>query len=134
VRAKFQIRPDIPSHLQVDQFQPGVTCDALVRFSNARGEVLGDLSKDQRGIAIRLKTNPPECLSPTDEVNIQDCLMSNRPVSFARNPVQFIEMGEILLEGIGGVVPRLVNRYGFKEARRILGDFSRRSSASRPTR
>ncbi len=123
VRAKFQVRSDIPKHLQVGLFQPGAIYDALVRFSNARGEVLGDLSKDQRGIAIRLKTDPAESLSPQDNANIQDFLMTNTPISFARNPVQFIEVGEIILDGIGGVVPKLVRKYGFQEARRILGVF-----------
>ena len=123
VRAKFQVRSELPSHLQIGLFQPGATYDALVRFSNARGEVLGDLSKDQRGVAIRLKTNPGERLSPGDDSNIQDFLMTNTPISFARNPVQFIEVGEILLGGIRGVIPRLVTKYGFKEARRILGVF-----------
>jgi catalase len=123
VRAKFQVRSELPSHLQVGLFQAGATYDSLVRFSNARGEVLGDLSKDQRGVAIRLKTNPTQTLSPSDDTNIQDFLMTNTPISFARNPVQFIEVGEILLGGIGGVIPRLVTKYGFKEARRILGVF-----------
>jgi catalase len=123
VRGKFQVWSDIPEHLQIGLFQPGVTYDALVRFSNARGEVLGDLSKDQRGIAIRLKTREGERLSPKDASDIQDFLMTNTPISFARNPVQFIEVGEILLGGIPWVVPRLVKKYGFKEARRILGVF-----------
>ena len=123
VRGRFQVRSDIPKPLQVGLFQPGATYDALVRFSNARGEVLGDLSKDQRGIAIRLKTDPAESLSPEDDSNIQDFLMTNTPISFARNPVQFIEVGEILLGGIGGVVPKLVKKYGLREARRILGVF-----------
>jgi catalase len=123
VRAKFQVRSELPSHLQVGFFQPGATYEALVRFSNARGEVLGDLSKDQRGVAIRLKTDPDGSLSPMDDANLQDFLMTNTPISFARSPVQFIEVGEILLGGIGRVVPRLVTRYGFKEARRILGVF-----------
>ncbi len=123
VRGKFQVSSDIPKHLQISFFQPGVTYDALVRFSNARGEVLGDLSKDQRGIAIRVKTKAGQSLSPTDMSNIQDFLMTNTPVSFARSPVQFIEVGEILLDGISGVVPRLVKKYGFTEARRILGVF-----------
>ena len=123
VRAKFQVRSELPSHLQVGLFQPGINYDALVRFSNARGEVLGDLSKDQRGIAIRLKTDPARSLSPKDDANIQDFLMTNTPISFARNPVQFIEVGEIILDGIGGVVPKLVTKYGFLEARRILGVF-----------
>jgi catalase len=123
VRAKFNISSEIPNDLKVGLFQPGAIYDALVRFSNARGEVLGDLSKDQRGIAIRVKTNPAERLSPKDDSNIQDFLMTNTPISFARNPVQFIEVGEILLGGIGGVVPRLVRKYGVKEAWRILGVF-----------
>lgn len=123
VRGRFRIMPDIPSRLQVGLFQPGATYDALVRFSNARGEVLGDLSKDQRGIAIRIKTRADEHLSPADQTNIQDFLMTNTPVSFARNPLQFIEVGEIILGGIAGVIPRLVKKYGFKEARRILGVF-----------
>src|ERR1041385_2221627 len=76
VRAKFQVRSDIPHHLQVGFFQPGATYDALVRFSNARGEVLGDLSKDQRGVAIRLKTNPTVNLSPEADRTIQAFLMT----------------------------------------------------------
>jgi catalase len=123
VRAKFQVSPDIPRHLQIGLFQPGATYDALVRFSNARGEVLSDLSKDQRGLAVRVKTNPAESLSPKNDSNIQDFLMTNTPISFARDPVQFIEVGEILLDGIGGVVPKLVKKYGFLEARRILSVF-----------
>jgi catalase len=123
VRAKFQIRPDVPEQLRIGIFQPNVEYDALVRFSNARGEVLGDLSKDQRGVAIRLKTMAGEPLSPADDANIQDFLMTNTPISFARSPQQFIEVGEILLGGIGMVVPRLWKKYGFKEARRILGVF-----------
>jgi catalase len=123
VRSTFQVRPELPQHLQVGLFQPGAVYNALIRFSNARGEVLGDLSKDQRGVAIRLKTKPGEPLSPKDASNIQDFLMTNTPISFARSPVQFIEVGEILLDGIGGVVPKLVKKYGFTEARRILSVF-----------
>jgi catalase len=123
LRGVFEIRSDIPKDLQVGFFQPGATYASLVRFSNARGEVLGDLSKDQRGIAIRLKTREGENLAPTDTSNIQDFLMTNTPISFARNPVQFIEVGEILLGGIGMVLPRLWRKYGLKEARRILGVF-----------
>jgi len=123
VRGKFIINADIPGQFQVDFFKPGLTYDALVRFSNARGEILGDLSKDQRGIAVRIKTEPGASLSPGDKSDIQDFLMTNTPVTFARNPLQFIEVGEILLGGIVKVVPSLVKKYGFKEAKRILGVF-----------
>ena len=123
IRGKFQINRELPNPLQVGLFQSNAVYEALIRFSNARGEVLGDLSKDQRGIAIRLKTNPGEPLTPNDKTNIQDFLMTNTPISFARSPLQFIEVGEILLGGIGRVIPRLVKKYGVKEARRILGVF-----------
>jgi catalase len=123
VRAKFKVSLDLAEDFRIGLFQPGAEYEALVRFSNARGEVLGDLGKDQRGIAIRLKTNPREKLSPQDDTDIQDFLMTNTPVSFARNPNQFIEVGEILLEGTRNVIPNLVKKYGFQEARRILGVF-----------
>jgi catalase len=123
LRARFQVRSDIPEALRIGFIQPGNIYDALVRFSNARGQVLSDLGKDQRGIAIRVKMDPGESLSPTDHAYIQDFLMTNTPVSFARNPDQFIEVGEILLGGTSRVFPRLVKKYGFKEARRILGVF-----------
>jgi len=123
VRATFNVSANLPAALQLGLFQPGATYNALVRFSNARSEVLGDLAKDQRGLAVRIKTVTGESLMPFDYVNVQDFLMTNTPISFARSPVQFIEVGEIILDGIAGVIPRLVRKYGFKEARRIIGVF-----------
>ena len=123
VRGKFKVHSDLPKRLQVGFFLPNAEYEALVRFSNARGEVLGDLAKDQRGAAFRVKTVQAQTLAPNDYSDIQDFLMTNTPISFARNPVQFIEVGEILLGGIAKVVPRLIKKYGFKEARRILGVF-----------
>ena len=122
-RATFKVSPMIPSPFQVDFLQPNVEYDALVRFSNARGEVLSDLAKDQRGIAIRVKTVPGTPLAWNDFSDIQDFLMTNTPVSFARSPMQFIEVGEMLLDGTATVPFKLIKKYGLKEARRILGVF-----------
>ena len=123
VRAKFKVNSELPKHLQVGLFQPNAEYNALVRFSNARGEVLGDLAKDQRGFAFRVKTIQGKSLVPDDYSDIQDFLMTNTPISFARNPVQFIEVGEILLGGIAKVIPSLIKKYGFTEAKRILSVF-----------
>jgi hypothetical protein len=70
-----------------------------------------------------VKTVPGAKLAWDDNTNIQDFLMTNTPVSFARSPVQFIEVGEMLLEGTAMVPFRLIKKYGFEEARRILGVF-----------
>ncbi len=123
LRAKFQVRSDIPENLQVGLFRPNAEYDGLVRFSNARSETLSDLDKDQRGLAIRIKTVEGASLTPEDRSEIQDFLMTNTPISFARSPVQFIEVGEILLRGIPMVLPRLWRKYGLKEAWRILSVF-----------
>ncbi len=123
VRARFKVDSNIPKQFQVGFFQPNAEYESLVRFSNARGEVLGDLAKDQRGFAFRVKTIPGTSLVPDDYSDIQDFLMTNTPVSFARNPVQFIEVGEILLEGTARVPAKLIQKYGFREVRRILGVF-----------
>lgn len=123
VRAIFQVRSDLPQHLQIGLFQPDRKYEGLVRFSNARSQVLGDLNKDQRGLAIRLKTIEGAMLITDDHSEIQDFLMTNTPTTFARNPLQLIEVGEILLDGIGLAFARLWKRYGFKEAVRILGVF-----------
>ncbi|MFT3895902.1 MAG: catalase [Anaerolineales bacterium] len=122
-RATFKVNSNIPQPFQVDFFKPNMEYDSLVRFSNARGEVLGDLAKDQRGIAVRVKTIPRTALTWNDFTDSQDFLMTNTPVSFARNPVQFIEVGEMLLDGTAMVPFRLIQKYGFEEARRILGVF-----------
>src|SRR5262245_20009552 len=86
VRARFKINSNIPKDLQVGFFQPNAEYEALIRFTNTRSEVLGDLEKDQRGAAIRVKMMEGAVLAPDDYSNVQDFLMVNTPVSFARNP------------------------------------------------
>jgi hypothetical protein len=125
VRARLQVDADLPERFRHGLFRPGAEYAAIVRFSNARGEVLGDLAKDQRGIAVRVKTVIGAPLAPDGYgEDIQDFLGSSTPVSFARSATQFIEVGEILLLGAApGVVGGLVKRYGPTEALRILKVF-----------
>lgn len=125
VRARLRIDADVPERFRHGLFQPDAEYHALVRFSNARGEVLGDLAKDQRGIAVRVKTVAGAPLTPDDYgENIQDFLGSSTPASFARSATQFIEVGEILLLGNApAVIGGLVKLYGLAEALRILRVF-----------
>jgi catalase len=132
VRAKFKINSNIPKELQVGLFQPNAEYEALIRFSNTRSEVLGDLEKDQRGVALRVKTIEGVALAPNDYSNIQDFLMINTPTSFARSPLQTIEVTEIFLDGAAKAPIKLIQKYGFKEARRILGQVLEPRTSSKP--
>jgi catalase len=132
VRAKFKVDSDIPQHLQVGLFQPNTEYDALVRFSNARGEMLGDLEKDQRGCTFRIKTISGTALKPDDYSNIQDFLMINTPTSFARNPVQVIEVTEIFLDSVAKAPIRLIQKYGWKEGWRIFRELLEPLDDSKP--
>ncbi len=121
MRAKFKINSNIPKELQVGLFQPNAEYEALIRFSNTRSEVLGDLVKDQRGVALRVKAIEGAALAPNNYSNIQDFLMINTPTSFARSPLQTVEVTEIFLDSTAKAPIKLIQKYGFKEARRILG-------------
>jgi hypothetical protein len=83
--------------------------------------MLGDLEKDQRGAALRVKAIEGVALTPNDYSNIQDFLMINTPTSFARSPLQTIEVTEIFLDSTAKAPIKLIQKYGFKEALRILG-------------
>ncbi len=70
--AEFRVLPDIPEDLRVGILQPGKEYQAHVRFSNASSIVQPDLSRDLRGLAIRVKAGTG---------NDHDLLMTNAPYS-----------------------------------------------------
>jgi hypothetical protein len=79
--AEFRVSPQLPEALRVGFLQTGATYPATVRLSNAAGIVQPDSKKDLRGAAVRVHVNTTE---------VHDLLMTNGPVSHARNPSQFI--------------------------------------------
>jgi catalase len=90
-RATFTVKPGLPEDLRVGVFaNPGVSYDAVVRFSNAaalKGPDVQDVVKDgvttrqhgSRGMAVKVRGLPGTSLA-SDEPGTQDFLMVNSDV------------------------------------------------------
>jgi hypothetical protein len=86
--ARLEIRADLPDLLRVGYFVSGQAYDGcIVRLSNASGSIQPDAKKDMRGIAVRVKVSDTEC---------HDLLLTNGPVSHARNGTEFVAFAEAL--------------------------------------
>ena len=121
---------DLPPDLRVGFAQPGAAYPAAVRFCNAAGTVRPDREPDLRGVALRVTVSPDEQ---------HDLLMTNSPVSHARDARQFVEFA---VATAGGAVSRVVGlaaagvRLGPRETvrmvRNVLAGRARHRAASRP--
>lgn len=86
---------DIPPDLQVEFAQPGAVYPTVVRFSNAAGNGQPDYEPDLRGVALRINVSPEQQ---------HDLLMTNFPVSHARDARQFVKFANATA---GGTVSRV---------------------------
>ena len=71
-----------PPDLRVEFAQPNAAYPTVVRFSNASGSGQPDFKPDLRGVALRVQV-PPD--------RQHDLLMTNYPVSHARDAYQFVK-------------------------------------------
>jgi hypothetical protein len=105
---------ELPPELQVEFAQPNAVYRTAVRFSNAEGTRRPDAEPDLRGAALRIFATERQQL---------DLLMTNWPVSHARNARQFVAFAVALAGGrlskAFGVV-RLLLRFGPRETVRML--------------
>src|SRR5688500_15057232 len=83
--AELRFRDDLPPYLAAGYAQPGKAYPTTVRFSNAHGAAQGDDKQDMRGVALRINVSPEEG---------HDLLMTNFPVSHARNARQFVSFAQ----------------------------------------
>lgn len=105
---------DIPPELHTDFARPGATYPTVARFSNAAGTPQPDFKSDMRGVALRIEVSPERQL---------DLLMTNYPVSHARNATQFVKFlvalsGGRVSQAVGLV--RLLFLFGLFETVRML--------------
>jgi hypothetical protein len=85
--ARLVIPDDVPPELQVGFVRPGAEYPATVRVSNAAGAIRPDYGRDMRGVALRIAVSPAEH---------HDFLLTNGPVSHARDGTEFIRFAEAL--------------------------------------
>jgi Animal haem peroxidase/Catalase len=105
---------DLPPELRAELAQPHAAYRTVVRFSNAAGTRQPDFKPDLRGVALRIHATPNQQ---------HDLLMTNSPVSHARDAEQFVRFavataGGRLSQVLG--VARLLLRYGPFETGRMV--------------
>jgi heme peroxidase/catalase len=98
---------DIPPDLRVGFAQPNAVYPTVVRFSNAAGSGQPDFKPDLRGVALRIK-------APNRQ---HDLLMTNFPVSHARDARQFVKFANATAGG------RLSQLFGLVKLMFIVNPF-----------
>jgi hypothetical protein len=109
--ARFEVADDLSEALQVGFFRLGAHYGATVRFSNASGMHQPDAKRDLRGLAVRVAVADNE---------VHDLLMTNFPVSHARDAEQFVAFARAMSGNrVLGIV-KLVFSIGPIETMRML--------------
>ena len=105
---------DLAEDLRAEFAQPGATYPTVIRFSNAASMANPDSKADLHGVALRVQVSPSES---------HDLLMTNFPVSHARDARQFVEFAKATSGGklsqLLGIV-KLLWRVGPGETVRML--------------
>ncbi|MGD9961155.1 peroxidase family protein [Nocardioides sp.] len=112
--AELVFRDDLPQDLCHGFARPGASYRATVRFSNASGTGQPDFEPDLRGLAVRVHV---------DETTVHDLLMTNFPVSHARDAHQFVEFAAATAGGSLGRalgILHLTRTFGIRETVRML--------------
>jgi hypothetical protein len=124
--AELRFRDDLAPDFQAGFAQPGAAYRAIVRFSNASGSAEPDHAKDLRGVALRVRV---------DDDTSHDLLMTNWPVSHARDARQFVEFAKATagsgVSRILGLV-RLAATFGPGETLRMVRNVT--AARKRPVR
>jgi hypothetical protein len=105
---------DLPGDLRSGFAQPSASYPTIVRFSNAAGTGQPDTEPDLRGVALRVQVSPDES---------HDLLMTNYPVSHARDARQFVEFAKAMGGGRASRLPgilKLIRLFGVQETMRML--------------
>jgi hypothetical protein len=108
---EFTVSPDVPPELQLAYLRPGTTYRGFARFSRSQSFHAKDGDLDQRGFAFRIET----------PAGPQDVLLSNTPVSFARDPIQFLTVARMFVESRKPIAAvRVILAIGLSEGIRVL--------------
>jgi len=112
--AELRFVDDLPEDLRHGFAQPGAAYPTTIRFSNAANTGQPDFKPDLRGAALRVHV---------DADTVHDLLMTNFPVSHARDARQFVEFARATAGGpvaAAAGIARLVRLFGPRETIRML--------------
>ena len=118
--AHLVISSDLPERFRVEYFTAGARLPATIRLSNASGVPQSDSTADMRGMALRISI-------PSG--SFHDLLLTNFPVSHARNARQFVNFARIASGGRATMAQRMTAQFGKEETGRILSNLK---EAARP--
>ncbi|MEI7730231.1 MAG: catalase family protein [Verrucomicrobiota bacterium] len=122
VRAQFIVEPNLPANLRHGVFSQPQTFQALIRFSNGRGQ--NDNQPDAHGMAIKLlgveggKVLETEPAAPT-----QDFIMIDHPIFFVKDVNDYVPLmkdfhrvatGNFVTKGFTGLKILLSPNYKFR--------------------
>lgn len=91
VQATFSVLDKLPPKVAQGLFAQSRSYNAVVRFSNGSGSSQDDHSNDARGMAVKvLGVGGLKLLEDEQTAGTQDFLMTNHPVFFIRNAVDYV--------------------------------------------
>ncbi len=98
-RGEFRVLPNLPSDLAQGLFEHCGTYPTVVRFSNVASRAQSDLIPDGRGMAIKVSDVVGRQIIPDEWQDfVQDFLMINHPVFFARNVKDFLRLEQVVVK------------------------------------
>ncbi len=107
-QAELRILPNLPAELAQGLFASDGVYVAVVRFSNASSQPQPDAIPDGRGMAIKVFGVPEDkVLIDLERGPIQDFVMINHPVFFARNVKDYLRLERVLVEANGSSLTML---------------------------
>ena len=98
-RGELRILPNLPDELAQGLFERDGVHAAVVRFSSAASQPQPDAIPDGRGMAIKvLGVQGDLVLADEQSGRVQDFVMINHPVFFARNVKDYLRLQQVLVQ------------------------------------
>ena len=93
VRAEFIVNPDLPPDMRVGVFREPRTFQALIRFSNQSGVPQPDITKDIRGMAIKLLgVDGEKLLDDEKDARTQDFILISHNAFVTKDVAEFHDL------------------------------------------
>jgi len=89
----FTVLTSIPEDAKFGPFIPGASYPVTGRFSNASGSQKSDRARDMRGLALKVSQ------VGADKTEVQDFLMTNGPVHFAKDAAGMMAFAKASAQG-----------------------------------